>query len=54
MQEREQPTRRSQEEAQKFLSGRRTFGLLVLCLLMFGAAAGAAGAERAIIFYSPG
>jgi hypothetical protein len=54
MQERQRLMRRSQGKARKFLAGQLIFGLLVLCLLVFHAFAVAAGAERAVIYYSPG
>jgi hypothetical protein len=54
MQGMRQPTRRGQGNTQRCLSGRLAFGLLVLLVLAFHAAAAAASAERAVIFYSPG
>jgi hypothetical protein len=54
MPERQRLTRQSEGKARKFLAGQFIFGLLVLCLLVFHAVAVAAGAERAVIYYSPG
>jgi hypothetical protein len=54
MEGRRQPSRRGQGHTQRCLPGRLSFGLLVLFVLAFRAAAAAASAERAVIFYSPG
>jgi hypothetical protein len=54
MEGRRQTTRRGHGNTQRCLTGRLTFGLLVLLVLAFRAAAAAASAERAVIFYSPG
>jgi hypothetical protein len=54
MLERQWQTRRGEGKARRFLAGRLTFGLLVLCWLAFHAVPVAGGAERAVIYYSPG